>query len=166
MQCPKCRTDVPEGHFYCPSCRTLIYNYRPERAARGPLERAGGRLLDLLLAVIIIGGLVLTARMVNWREFLANLRGEVKQVGQPERPTDRASTKPSPTPRRARANEPAPFKSPPLPESVRSLPQKPQKTEELPAVEFQPEIKLVPPSPPPTAPPTSKTTSPAKPGGH
>lgn len=151
MQCPKCRSEVPEGHFYCPNCRTLTYDYRPERPKRGPLERAGARLLDLALAVAIIGVLIFTARQINWREFIANVRGQSPPTAPRAAATDSAAAKPSATARRTREGHATQTTTPPAA----------RKIEELPAVQVQPDIRLAPPSTPlsPQATPPSKPAS-------
>lgn len=72
MRCPKCQTNVPDGHFYCPNCRVSIYGYIPEgaKASGGRLERAGRRLLDLFLILALIGGGIVLARAIKWKELL------------------------------------------------------------------------------------------------
>lgn len=98
MRCPKCQTDVPDGHFYCPNCRVSIYGYLPEGgiANGGKLERAGRRLLDLLLLLALIGGGIVLARAIKWKELLNsfNSSAEVSPSIKPEqslpgRPTKR-----------------------------------------------------------------------------
>lgn len=88
MRCPKCQTDVPDGHFYCPNCRVSVYNYAPEgwKAAGGRLERAGRRLLDLVLLLALIGGGVVLARAIKWKELLNgfNSSAEVSPSAKPE----------------------------------------------------------------------------------
>lgn len=89
MRCPNCQTEIPEGHFYCPKCQVLVYNYLPPGAKPngGRLERAGRRLLDLLLILILIGGGVVLARAIKWKELWNNINpsAEVSPSPKPER---------------------------------------------------------------------------------
>ena len=79
MRCPKCQVDVPDGHFYCPSCRVSVYNYAPEgRLAGSRLERAARRLLDLLLLLALIGGGIVLARAIKWKELLNNFNSSAE----------------------------------------------------------------------------------------
>jgi len=77
MQCPKCQAEVPEWHFYCPSCCAQVRTYRPEieKPPRGRFERAGARVLNALVWISIIAALILTGRAVQWRELFAAVRG-------------------------------------------------------------------------------------------
>ncbi len=97
MRCPKCQTDVPEGHFYCPNCRASIYGYLPEdgMAMGGKLERAGRRLLDLLLLLALIGGGIVLARAIKWKELLNsfNSSAEVSPSAKPEQSSPSKPTK-------------------------------------------------------------------------
>ena len=97
MRCPKCQTDVPEGHFYCPNCRGSIYGYLPEGGMTngGKLERAGRRLLDLLLLLALIGGGIVLARAIKWKELLNsfNSSAEVSPSVKPEQSSPGRATK-------------------------------------------------------------------------
>jgi len=77
MQCPKCQAEVPEWHFYCPSCCAQVQTYRPEveTPPRGRFERAGVRVLNALVWISIIAALILTGRAVQWNELFAAVRG-------------------------------------------------------------------------------------------
>ncbi|MEP7338355.1 MAG: hypothetical protein ABI977_11525 [Acidobacteriota bacterium] len=72
MRCPKCQTNVPDSHFYCPNCHASVYGYIPEgaKANGGGLERAGRRLLDLFLILLLIGGGIVLGRAIKWKELL------------------------------------------------------------------------------------------------
>jgi cytoskeletal protein RodZ len=72
MRCPSCQNDIPDNQFYCPICRASVYTYVPENTQKkgGRLERAGKRLLDLLILVVLIGAAVLLARQIKWNELL------------------------------------------------------------------------------------------------
>ena len=97
MRCPKCQTDVPDGHFYCPNCRASIYGYMPESGMMGggKLERAGRRILDILLLLALIGGSIVLARAIKWKELLNsfNSSAEVSPSVKPERPSSGQQTK-------------------------------------------------------------------------
>jgi len=72
MRCPSCQNDIPDNQFYCPICRASVYTYVPESTQKkgGRLERAGRRLLDLLILVVLVGAAVLLARQIKWNELL------------------------------------------------------------------------------------------------
>lgn len=76
MRCPSCQNDIPDNQFYCPICRASVYTYVPENTQKkgGRLERAGRRLLDLLILVVLIGAAVLLARQIKWNELLGIAR--------------------------------------------------------------------------------------------
>jgi hypothetical protein len=97
MRCPKCQTEVPDGHFYCPNCRVSIYGYLPEGGmlTGGKLERAGRRLLDLLLLLVLIGGGIVLARAIKWKELLNsfNSSAEVSPSIKPEQSSSGRATK-------------------------------------------------------------------------
>ncbi len=147
MQCPRCQTEVSDWQFYCPNCRAQIQNYTPEveRPQRGKIERVGARVLGALLAIFIVGGLVLMARGVQWKQLFDSIRGnaDASTETSPGAKNDRSSrtrasaARPddgSPTPVRAEAAARA-QKSQAV-ESVRALP---QKIEELPSADDQPQ---------------------------
>ena len=93
MRCPSCQNDIPENQFYCPVCRAAVYSYVPESSQkkRGLLERAGRRLLDLLIIVALVGAAVFLARQIKWNELL----GVVKPAAESPTPakTERSSGK-------------------------------------------------------------------------
>jgi hypothetical protein len=97
MRCPKCQTSVPDGHFFCPNCHVSVYSYMPEsgRIGGGRLERAGRRLLDLLLLLVLIGGGVVLARAIKWKELWNNFNpsAEVSAPARPEQPPSGHATK-------------------------------------------------------------------------
>lgn len=72
MRCPSCQNDIPDNQFYCPICRASVYSYVPEstQKKRGMLERAGRRLLDLLILVALVGAAVFLARQIKWNELM------------------------------------------------------------------------------------------------
>jgi hypothetical protein len=76
MRCPRCKTDVPDGHSYCTNCRTILYDYSPEDA--GPTEtafgRAGKRLFDLLILLVLIAGGVALGRAIQWKQILSGFQ--------------------------------------------------------------------------------------------
>jgi cytoskeletal protein RodZ len=76
MRCPKCKTDVPDGHSYCTQCRTLLYDYAPEDAAptETAVSRAGKRLFDLLILVVLIAGGVVLGRAIQWKQILTGFK--------------------------------------------------------------------------------------------
>lgn len=146
MQCPKCQAEVPEWHFYCPNCCTQVQTYKPEieRPPRGRFERAGARVLEAMVWMLIIAALVLTGRAVQWNEIFAAIRGytDVSEKSGTDSKVKRAS--------RTRSDEDRPDKAPMVAktaevsrqekkdavESVRAMP---QKIEELPSVEDHPQ---------------------------
>ena len=97
MRCPKCQTSVPDGHFFCPNCHVSVYGYIPEsgRMNGGRLERAGRRLLDLLLVLVLIGGGVVLARAIKWKELWNNFNpsAEVSAPAKPEQSPSGHATK-------------------------------------------------------------------------
>lgn len=147
MQCPRCQTEVSDWQFYCPNCRAQIQNYTPEveRPQRGKIERVGARVLQALLTIFIVGGLVLMARAVQWKQLFDSIRGyadasTVTSSGSKNdrssrtgtsaaRPND-GSTAPVKAENSARAEKSQAV------ESVRALP---QKIEELPSADDQPQ---------------------------
>jgi cytoskeletal protein RodZ len=164
MQCPRCQTEVSEWQFYCPNCSAQVQNYTPEfeKPRRGKIERVGARVLSALLAIFIVGGLVLMARAVQWKQLFDSIRGnadasaETSSGSKNERSSRaRASTvrsdDGSPTP--TKAEDSARAEKSQAVESVRALP---QKIEELPSTDDQPQTpKSNPPAkvegPPPEA---------------
>ncbi len=80
MQCPRCQSDVMEGHFYCANCHALVQAYEPEAeiSPRGRIERAGARFLNALVFLSIIATLLVIARMTVWTELIAAIRGEAE----------------------------------------------------------------------------------------
>lgn len=76
MQCPSCRNDIPDNQFYCPICRASIYSYAPENARTAKnsrVERAGKRLLEVLLFLILAGIGIVLARAIKWNELLGGI---------------------------------------------------------------------------------------------
>jgi len=152
MRCPKCQTDVPDGHFFCPNCRVSVYGYIPEgaRANGGRLERAGRRLLDLFLLLALIGGGIVLARAIKWKELLnsVNPAAEVSPSAKSE------PTLPGHSPKRRAASASAPSSS-----------EAPSKSATEPALDAKPKIEEQPskgdpkPTIKPTAAPTPKPNS-------
>ncbi len=72
MQCPKCQAEVPDMHFFCTNCLTQVRSFDQDdlQHKRGIVERVGSVLIDVLLSVFIIGGSILIARQINWRELV------------------------------------------------------------------------------------------------
>lgn len=76
MQCPSCRSDIPDNQFYCPVCRASVYSYVPENSrssSGGRLERAGKRLLEVFLFLILVGIGVVLARAIKWKDLLGGI---------------------------------------------------------------------------------------------
>ncbi|MGH9835641.1 MAG: PEGA domain-containing protein [Blastocatellia bacterium] len=147
MQCPRCQTEVSDWQYYCPNCRAQVQNYTPEfeRPQRGKFERVGARVLSALLAIFIVGGLVLMARVVQWKQLFDSIRGnaDASTETSPGSKNDRSSrtrastSRPddgSPTP--TRAEDSAGAQKSQVVESVRALS---QKIEELPSADDQPQ---------------------------
>lgn len=154
MQCPRCQTEVSEWQFYCPNCSAQVQNYTPEfeKPRRGKIERVGARVLSALLAIFIVGGLVLMARAVQWKQLFDSIRGSAGASAEtsPGSKNERSSrarasaVRPSdgsPTP--AKAENSARAEKGQVAESVRALP---QKIEELPSADDQPQTPK--PNPP------------------
>jgi len=142
MQCPKCQTEVPEGHFYCPNCCTQVQTYKPEieKPLRGRFERAGARVLEAIVWMLIIAALVLTGRAVQWNEIFAAIRGytdvseklgtdsKVKRASRTRSDEDRSDK----APMGAKTIEVSRQEKKDVVESARAMP---QKIEELPSVQ-------------------------------
>lgn len=87
MQCPSCRSEIPDNQFYCPVCRASVYSYTPEnvRSTNTRVERAGKRLLEVLLVLILIGIGIVLARAIKWNELVSNfLPGAVTATPTPK----------------------------------------------------------------------------------
>ncbi|MBS1790272.1 MAG: hypothetical protein JST85_21285 [Acidobacteria bacterium] len=109
MQCPSCRSEIPDNQFYCPVCRASVYSYVPEnvRSTGSRVERAGKRLLEVLLFLILVGVGVVLARAIKWKELLGGVlpaattapspKSEHPQTSQADSANKRkAATTPSP----------------------------------------------------------------------
>lgn len=87
MICPKCQTEITGWQFYCPQCRTSLQDYNELGGGfkRGALERVGGQLINLIIILFLIGGSVLVARQIDWKELIAMFRdpGAGYRTGQP-----------------------------------------------------------------------------------
>lgn len=172
MQCPSCRSEISENQFYCPVCRASVYSYTPENSrsagSGGQVGRAGKRLLDVLLLLILIGAGIVIGRAIKWNELLSNfLPGfQAQPATKPERqPTSSPNSSSSNSSGKQRASEPSKDSSktsgekpadsakPASAESVRDLK---QKIEELPESGLSGETK---PTPKPTTQPTPKPPS-------
>lgn len=72
MRCPSCQNEIPSNQFYCPICRASVYTYVPESTQKkgGMFERAGRRLLDLLILAVLVGVAVVLARQIKWNELM------------------------------------------------------------------------------------------------
>ncbi len=152
MQCPKCQTEVSDWHFYCPNCRAQVQDYTPEnkKPQRGKIERVGARVLDVLVGIFIIGVLVLMARAVQWKELFDAIRGNTdvsadvpsnSKIKRSSRAGTSAGQRDDSLPAPAKTEEAVREEKSAAIESVRAMP---QKIEELPSVEDQPQ----PPKPP------------------
>lgn len=120
MQCPSCRNDIPDNQFYCPICRASVYSYAPENARKytnSRVERAGKRLLEALLFLILIGIGVVLARAIKWNELLNNFlpgvatttptpKSNQPQTSQSESSGKRKATEPTATPKEKNAKSP------------------------------------------------------------
>jgi len=147
MQCPRCQTEVSEWQFYCPNCSAQVQNYTSEveRPQRGKIERVGVRVLKALLAIFIVGALVLMARMVQWKQLFDSIRGNTDASAEisPGSKSERASRARASAARPAdgslapvRTKDAARAEKSQAVESVRALP---QKIEELPSADDQPQ---------------------------
>ncbi len=156
MQCPKCQAEVPEGHFYCSNCRVQVQTYEPEteKSFRGKFGRVGVYALNAAVWVLIIAALILVGRQAPWKELYAAIRAE---MGVFEKVDSDSTAKTQP---RAQSKAPKSAKSAQTDgkaggtakvaeasgqekqeknksfESVRAMP---QKIEELPSVQDQPQ---------------------------
>ena len=76
MRCPRCKTDVPDGHSYCTNCRAILYDYSPEYAepTETALGRAGKRLFDLLILLVLIAGGIALGRAIQWKQILSGIK--------------------------------------------------------------------------------------------
>jgi cytoskeletal protein RodZ len=76
MRCPRCKTDVPDGHSYCTNCRTILYDYSPDYAepTETALGRAGKRLFDLLILLALIAGGIALGRAIQWKQILSGFQ--------------------------------------------------------------------------------------------
>lgn len=141
MRCPKCKTDVPDGHSYCTQCRTLLYDYAPEDAA--PMEtavsRAGKRVFDLLILVVLIAGGVVLGRAIQWKQLLTGFKPAAVSPSprQGKSPTN-ASARHSATRSSSPAAQEKPVE-PSKPASAESKSEKPEST--APADEIRPAPK-------------------------
>ncbi len=110
MQCPSCRSDIPDNQFYCPICRASVYSYVPENSrssSGGRLERAGKRLLEVFLFLILVGIGFVLARAIKWKDLLSGVlpaaattatpKPDRPQSSQPDSPGKRKATDSSPS---------------------------------------------------------------------
>lgn len=110
MQCPSCRNDIPDNQFYCPICRASVYSYVPEnmRTTNSRVERAGKRLLEVLLFLILIGIGVVLARAIKWNELLSGiLPGATSSTPKPEPSSGSAGKRGSSNSSKASQGKPA-----------------------------------------------------------
>ncbi len=128
MLCPKCQTEVSSWQFYCPQCRTALqdYNEYGRDSRRQSFDRVGAKLINLIIVLALIGGSVLVARQIDWKELVALFRdpGAGVRSQEPVRRQNKAGS----AGRRAK-EEPESAGAASF-ESVRQLP---QKIEELPS---------------------------------
>ncbi len=138
MQCPKCRTEVLDFHFYCPVCRTPLQNYPldPAEPRKWVFDRVLSQVINLLILAFLIGGSVLIARSIDWKELIngfkkASQPADGGQKGRRSR-TGASSRRPSAGATDAdQSNEP--IKQPVAArESVKSMP---HRIEELPSLD-------------------------------
>ncbi len=82
MRCPSCQNEIPSNQFYCPICRASVYTYVPESTQKkgGMLERAGRRLLDLLILAVLVGAAVVLARQIKWNELMGNAKPSAEKA--------------------------------------------------------------------------------------
>lgn len=175
MQCPSCRSEITDNQFYCPVCRASVYSYTPENSpgsvGKSQVGRAGKRLLDLLLLLVLVGAGIVIGRAIKWNELLSNfLPGyQAPSATKPERQpasgpnssgkqraseASKDSSKPS-------GEKSADSTKPASAESVRDLK---QKIEELPSSSSPGSSGETKPTPKPTAQPTPKP--PSNPSGN
>lgn len=143
MRCPKCQTDFPDWHFYCPNCRTQAQEYVPEAnrsRGRNMLEKTGKLILELAIILFLIGAGVVIGRKINWKDVAAKFRGaeetsapakseRVTRPGVPAAPKRHAESEPAKSESPAKTASPqtaepaSPGKPQPTPtvESVRQL---------------------------------------------
>ena len=166
MECPKCRSEVVDWHYYCSNCHALVNDVDPDagKSKQSLVERAGARLLNLLVVAFVIGLIVLMARAIKWGDLVNSIRGEMNSVIEakeqrltPAKPQTvrRPNVSSSPTHNESSSKSVKAGKV----ESVRSLQ---QKIEELPSLDESPQLIKPAPIPrsasaPPTLPPDSVT---------
>lgn len=98
MRCPKCKTDVPDGHSYCTKCRTLLYDYSPDdgELVETAVSRAGKRLFDLLILVVLIAGGIVLGRAIQWKQILTGFQPATAVSPSPKQGKQSASHQSSP----------------------------------------------------------------------
>jgi hypothetical protein len=153
MRCPKCRTEVSDWHFYCPNCHTLIGDYSPSggKAGSGMVERAGMRLVNLILAALVISALVLMARAIKWNDLMTQMGLSRRDAGAPTEVKKEQTPRSNPSNARRKENSPAAPASmdtgkPEKKNGAESVREMPHKIEELSPTEASPS----PPKPTPT----------------
>lgn len=88
MRCPNCQVEVQEWHFYCQNCHVQIQGFRREteryNSPRGRVERAGARVINALVGILLVSVLVLTGRAVPWKEIYAAIQGDASSLAKSE----------------------------------------------------------------------------------
>ena len=135
MRCPKCRTEVSDWHFYCPNCHTLVSAHSPteNKISQGMVERAGMRLVNVIIGIVVIGALVWMARAIKWNELIGLIRGEAGASTEMKKEPAPRSNSPN-VRRKENSPSPTPHTDPGKPEkkmSAESVREMPHKIEEL-----------------------------------
>lgn len=167
MRCPSCQNEISDNQFYCPICRASVYSYTPENArsfgSGSQVGRAGKRLLEVLLLLILICVGVVIGRSIKWNELLNTfLPGlQITPAAKSERgpsPSPSSSSgsagkhrspESSKNPSKESVEKPADSAKPAAPDKVRDPK---QKTDEVPASgETRPTPKPTPTPKPPSS---------------
>lgn len=169
MQCPSCRSEITDNQFYCPVCRASVYSYTPENTrtiGSSQVGRAGKRLLDLLLLLILIGAGIAIGRAIKWNELLGNFlpgyqapsatKSERQSSSSPNSSGKQRESESSKDSSKTSVEKSSDSAKPAPAESVRDLK---QKIDELPAPSSSGSSGETKPTPKPTTKPTPKPTS-------
>lgn len=142
MLCPNCQTEVSNWQFYCPQCRTSLQDYQDfgRSSRRQSFDRVGAHLINLILVLLLLGGSVLVARQIDWKELKAMFKdpGAGVRTDTPGRKPDKS--KPGDRRRRVKTESSAQKSDVNASQatSVESVRRLPQKIEELPSPEEVP----------------------------
>ena len=71
MQCPNCRSVIPDYHYYCPRCRIPVQDYLRENSVRrrGIVRTVFGHLMTLIILALFVGASAFIWRQINWQEI-------------------------------------------------------------------------------------------------